>query len=737
MIKNTQKSMFRSLLTATMMFFVSSMAVLGQAGNISAPTGIVVTANNNTSVTFSFTVGTVTNTTLSSVEYTLGTSTAWASTTTSTVTGTTSGTFSATVEGLTTGTTYTMNIRVVGTNTTTTSAATSFQFTTSTLTAPTDLVLTPSWKQLSLAFSTPSSDGGNGITSYEYSVNSGTWVSVPVPAVGSPIVIPNLNNGTQYSVRLRAVNSKGPGTTSTAVTGTPIAVANEPVITSINRANNGLAVTFTAPSVTTNADFSSAVPVTTYQFSTDNGLTWLTRSDTVTPTHTVLTINGLEMNTSYQVRLRAVNAVGNGAASVMTQATTHNLTAPTNVTLTPGNNLLTVSLTAPTTSTHPDPITSYQYKVGNADWVATSTASTTFTITGLNNGVTYTVLVRAVNGGGVGASSAAVTGVPRGSAVAYVQFIHNNSSVGSVDVFAEGTSIRNDLEAGKATGFLIVDGNEPVAISVTNADNTTTLGTFTQTFTTNAYYVVVLQGGLNSKPFEMKLIENVRNVSNVATAVQYRFFNGFSDLSSVNLQRVSTSTPRVPEGPNQGLVGVGVAYGAATGYYSHDVPGFTTIQVVSGGSVAGQFMFDLGSYDGKTLTLVGTGLKNGENATALNLLAYDVNGNVIAPKVSTDNGNEGTQLPSEFVLYSNFPNPFNPTTSIRFDLPEMANVRIEVIDLLGRQVMLIPNQSMTAGSNKVVTLNASRLSSGVYFYKVIAEGANKTFVQASKFTLLK
>lgn len=734
MINNT-KSMFRSLVAATMMFFIGSMTVLGQAGNISAPTNLVITPGN-TSVQVTFTLGTVTNTTLTSVEYTLGSSTAWTGTTTSTVAGTASGTFSATLEGLTTGTVYTMNIRVVGTSTTTTSASTSFQFTTTTLTAPTGLVLTPSWKQLSLAFVTPSNDGNNGITGYEYSLNSGAWTLVPVPAVNDPIVITGLNNGVDYSVRLRAVNVRGTGTISSAVVGTPIAVANEPIISSITRFNNSLSVAFTAPSVNLVPDFTGAVPIITYQFSTDNGTTWNTRSDTATPTTSPILISGLNMNTAYQVRLRAVNAVGNGAPSVVSSATTHNLTAPTAVTLTPGDNLFTVNLTAPATLSH-SAITNYQYKVDNNDWVATTTASTTFTITGLNNGVTYSVVVRAVNGGGVGASSAAVTGVPRGSAVAYVQFIHNNSSVGSVDVFAEGTSIRNDLETRKATGFLIVDGNEPVAISVTNADNTTTLGTFTHTFTTNSYNTVVLQGGLNSKPFEMKLIENGRNVSNVATAVQYRFFNSFGDLASVNLQRVSTSTPRVPEGPNQGLVGVGVGYGTATGFYSHDLPGFTTFQVVSGGSVAGQFMFDLGSYDGKTLTIVGTGLKNGADASALNLLAFDVNGNVVTPKVSTNDGNENVQLPTDFVLYNNFPNPFNPTTNIRFDLPEMANVRIEVIDLLGRNVMMIPSQSMTAGSNKVVTLNASKLSSGVYFYRVIAESANKTFVQASKFTLLK
>jgi hypothetical protein len=728
------RSMFKGLMLSALMLFMGTTYSFGQAGVISAPTNIVVTPNN-TSVSFNFTVGTVTNTTLDRVEYSIGNTGTWTATTSSDVlNATTSGTFTATVDNLQTGTTYTMNIRVVGTSTTTISDATSFQFTTTTLTAPTALVFTPSWKQLSLAFTPPTSDGGNGITGYKYrtSTDGGTtWgVWTATTGIASPVVLTSLTNGQAYTLQLRAVNAKGDGVVSTNVVGTPIAVANEPTITSINRFNNSLSVLYTAPTVTLNNDFTGAVPVTNYQYSIDNGVTWVTR--TPTSSASPLLIENLTMNTTYQVRLRAINAVGNGVSSTATEVTTHNLTAPTGLVLTPGNGQLTVGVTAPTTTSF-GALTNYQYKVDDLDWVATANASNTFTITGLTNGVTYSVKVRAVNGGGVGAESAAVTGVPMGTDVARIQFIHNNASVGSVDVFAKGTKINNDLEFRKATAFLTVDAGSSTAISVTTADNVTTLGTLTHTFDVNKNYVVIVQGGSNSKPFELKLVENARVVSSNATAVQYFFSHGISNVEKLNIERVTTSTPRNLEQ----LVGVGVEYGSVTGYQSFNSPGITTFQLKEGGVVFGQFMFDFGSFDGRTVTLVGTGVKNGEGVNALNILGFDVNGNVVTPKVTTSDTNETVEIPTEFTIYGNYPNPFNPTTNIRFDLPVNANVRVEIVDLLGRNVMTVSPMAMTAGSNKIITVDAARLSSGVYFYKLIAEGSNNTFVKSSKFTLLK
>jgi len=66
---------------------------------------------------------------------------------------------------------------------------------------------------------------------------------------------------------------------------------------------------------------------------------------------------------------------------------------------------------------------------------------------------------------------------------------------------------------------------------------------------------------------------------------------------------------------------------------------------------------------------------------------------------------------------SNFPNPFNPSTTISFVLPEDGYVTLKVYDLLGRAVAELVNGTMKAGSHETM-FDASKLPSGVYFYKL-------------------
>ncbi len=102
----------------------------------------------------------------------------------------------------------------------------------------------------------------------------------------------------------------------------------------------------------------------------------------------------------------------------------------------------------------------------------------------------------------------------------------------------------------------------------------------------------------------------------------------------------------------------------------------------------------------------------------------------------TDNETEGS-LPSEFALQGNYPNPFNPTTTIQFDLPETADVTVQILDLLGREVLSVPSQTLDAGSARSIQINASSLASGIYLYRVIANGATTTSIQVKTMTLLK
>jgi endo-1,4-beta-xylanase len=91
-----------------------------------------------------------------------------------------------------------------------------------------------------------------------------------------------------------------------------------------------------------------------------------------------------------------------------------------------------------------------------------------------------------------------------------------------------------------------------------------------------------------------------------------------------------------------------------------------------------------------------------------------------------------TELPIEFNLSNNYPNPFNPSTTIKFALPKSSKVRLSVYNLLGQEVAVVLNQNVNAGYHEI-TFNGSDLSSGVYFYKLVAG----EFIRVKKMMLVK
>ncbi|MEZ4765439.1 MAG: T9SS type A sorting domain-containing protein [Calditrichia bacterium] len=84
--------------------------------------------------------------------------------------------------------------------------------------------------------------------------------------------------------------------------------------------------------------------------------------------------------------------------------------------------------------------------------------------------------------------------------------------------------------------------------------------------------------------------------------------------------------------------------------------------------------------------------------------------------------------PSKITKYSlsqNYPNPFNPTTTILFDLPNAANVRLNVYNISGQLVAELLDEQRPAGKHSVV-FDAADLPSGIYFYKIQSENFTRT-----------
>jgi photosystem II stability/assembly factor-like uncharacterized protein len=85
--------------------------------------------------------------------------------------------------------------------------------------------------------------------------------------------------------------------------------------------------------------------------------------------------------------------------------------------------------------------------------------------------------------------------------------------------------------------------------------------------------------------------------------------------------------------------------------------------------------------------------------------------------VLTSAGNNEMGIPKIFKLYDNFPNPFNPVTRIKFDLPDNSSVKLTVYDITGKIVAELLNTELKAGSYDI-DWNAENVSSGMYFYRI-------------------
>ncbi|MCX6164012.1 MAG: T9SS type A sorting domain-containing protein, partial [Ignavibacteriae bacterium] len=90
---------------------------------------------------------------------------------------------------------------------------------------------------------------------------------------------------------------------------------------------------------------------------------------------------------------------------------------------------------------------------------------------------------------------------------------------------------------------------------------------------------------------------------------------------------------------------------------------------------------------------------------------------------STNITNNIPGIPKNFDLHNNYPNPFNPSTKIQFDVPKNSIVKINVYDITGREITTLVNDFRNAGRYEV-QFNASNLSSGIYFYKMQAGDYN-------------
>ena len=343
-----------------------------------------------------------------------------------TMPGSNADTTSFTVTGLTNGVHYDVRIRAVNSvgpaPTWQSSSITPATFPT----APRNLGAEPGDTQVTLRWTAPLSDGGKVIEEYQYQQKTGdsaygSWTTITGSdenATGHDVT--GLTNGTSYSFKVRAKNSVGEGPESNEVTVVPVTGPSAPTGLTATPAPDekpqlAVTLTWTAPT----DDGGSAIRSHQYRYSRNSGNfgSWTTipNSSATGANATSFTVRGLSavdnMFTTFQFQVRAVNVNANGSESNTVGTFIDVPFGPVNLEGTAGDRR--VELTWDTPDNGGSKILKYQYAVTDlhtnteiipihTDIPGSNGDTTSFTVTGLTNGVLYDIRVNAVNTVGPG-----------------------------------------------------------------------------------------------------------------------------------------------------------------------------------------------------------------------------------------------------------------------------------------------------------------------------------------------
>jgi hypothetical protein len=120
------------------------------------------------------------------------------------------------------------------------------------------------------------------------------------------------------------------------------------------------------------------------------------------------------------------------------------------------------------------------------------------------------------------------------------------------------------------------------------------------------------------------------------------------------------------------------------------------------------------------------------DTSGLNLFFPDFASGEVTIQAPLDADYDQFSLPNKLALGQNFPNPFNPSTTISFSIPERSHVTLKVFNILGQEVETLLNETINAGAYETIW-DASNQASGIYFYRLRFENQ----VMTKKMALLK
>jgi hypothetical protein len=323
------------------------------------------------------------------------------------------------------------------------------------------------------------------------------------------------------------------------------------------------------------------------------------------------------------------------------------------------------------------------------------------------------------------------------------QVIHNAADPGAaiVDVYVNGGLLADDFAFRAASPFLELPAYLPHTIAIAPPTSETVsdaIATFSANLGEDANYHVVANGVLApadfaanpndvSTAFDLFILPGARSEAVNSNEVDFRVFHGATDAPAVDVRLTNGGDVLV----------AGAAYTDASAYLSVPAALYTVDITLPGdpNAVVATYDLDVAAVPGASAFILASGFLTpaaNNNGEAFGLLAVLADGTTFLVPASTSIESGFDSQPTSFELQGNYPNPFNPTTNIRYSVPATSEVSLTVYDVLGRQVATLVNGVQATGTY-TVNFDATNLSSGVYLYRL----QSGNFVQTQKMMLVK
>ena len=292
---------------------------------------------------------------------------------------------------------------------------------------------------------------------------------------------------------------------------------------------------------------------------------------------------------------------------------------------------------------------------------------------------------------------------------ASVQVIHNSASP-TVDVYIDGTLAIEDFTYRSATPVLELGTSFTVGIAPADGE---VIATFPFELMDGGEYVVVATGLLDNTdtPFDL-----------VATSTTFGATEGNVGL---NVYHGSTDAPAVDVLADGAVLVPNLSYGSFSGYVEVPAADYVVGVAPTGGTSIADFVAPLSELGGGSAVVFASGFLSGDDP-AFGLFAALADGTVLELLLDENLSNSEVVVNS-FDLLGNYPNPFNPSTTIDFSLNSFSDFEINVYDANGRLVENLYSGFKSPGNHKVVW-DASGFATGIYIVNMVSGVSSESLI---------